>query len=287
MKIIIGQRIKKRREELGWTQEDLGNALSMNKSTIQRYESGSIGIKQPVLLAIAKALDISPDWLLNKTAMKDNFFNFENNENNCEHTTNISIIRKNKNITMAEAARILKLPYTTYVGYEKGEREPNIAILIRMADVFQVSVDYLIGRTSDSANNFSNIEESRPTKCVKVTTIQERLIQEMTSKQLRQIDIINMAQPFCEKYGGKLTKTDLTQYISGKTEPNQIKLLILSATLNVNEVWLMGYDVASGKESYYEKNGNTYKLISLFEQLTEEQQQLIILQLQGIVGDLS
>lgn len=80
---------------------------------------------------------------------------------------------------------------------------------------------------------------------MKISTTQERLKQVMKKKGLRQVDVINMAQPFCKKYGVKLTKTDLSQYISGKTEPNQSKLLILAITLNVNEAWLMGYDIQS------------------------------------------
>lgn len=64
----IGNRIKQRREELDLTQEDLGNQLSMNKSTIQRYETGQIKrLKLPVLQAIAYALQVSPEWLTLKT----------------------------------------------------------------------------------------------------------------------------------------------------------------------------------------------------------------------------
>ena len=66
--IEIGKRIKKRREELGMTQEDLGNALWLNKSTIQRYETGKISsIKLPVIHAIANKLNVNPDWLILKT----------------------------------------------------------------------------------------------------------------------------------------------------------------------------------------------------------------------------
>lgn len=64
----IGARIKKRREELGLTQEDLGNQLSMNKSTIQRYETGKVEkIKIPIIHALAKALNVDPNWIALKT----------------------------------------------------------------------------------------------------------------------------------------------------------------------------------------------------------------------------
>lgn len=67
-KIEIGKRIKQRRLELELTQEELGKRLALNKSTIQRYESGAISsIKLPVLQAIAKHLNVNPDWLALKT----------------------------------------------------------------------------------------------------------------------------------------------------------------------------------------------------------------------------
>ncbi|MBQ7757028.1 MAG: helix-turn-helix domain-containing protein [Oscillospiraceae bacterium] len=73
--IEVGKRIKTRREQIGLTQEELGNLLWLNKSTIQRYETGKISkIKLPVLHAMAKQLNVNPDWLSAKT---DNMGSFE------------------------------------------------------------------------------------------------------------------------------------------------------------------------------------------------------------------
>lgn len=58
-------------------------------------------------------------------------------------------LRKEKKKSMAEVARELKMPYTTYVNYEKEQREPNSEILILLSDYFECSVDYLIGRSDD------------------------------------------------------------------------------------------------------------------------------------------
>ena len=65
---IIGIRIKQRREQLNLTQEELGTHLSLNKSTINRYESGEVQkIKIPILHALAEFLDVDPNWLALKT----------------------------------------------------------------------------------------------------------------------------------------------------------------------------------------------------------------------------
>ncbi|MDY3766675.1 MAG: helix-turn-helix domain-containing protein [Lachnospiraceae bacterium] len=70
-----------------------------------------------------------------------------------------------------------------------------------------------------------------------------RLKKIMLDRGLRQIDILNRTLPFCDKYGIKMNKSDISQYCSGKVEPTQDKLFILCEALNVSEAWLMGYDV--------------------------------------------
>lgn len=65
----------------------------------------------------------------------------------------------------------------------------------------------------------------------------------MTERNLRQVDILERAKPFCNKYDIKMNKSDLSQYVSGKVEPSQEKLVILGMALNVSEAWLMGFDV--------------------------------------------
>lgn len=89
---------------------------------------------------------------------------------------------------------------------------------------------------------------------MKVATTSQRLKQIISERHIRQIDIIEAAKPFSEKYGVKLNKNDLSQYVNGKTEPGQEKLSILGLTLNVNEAWLMGYDVSMERTSNTSEN---------------------------------
>ena len=78
---LIGNRIKLRREQLNLTQEELGTHLSLNKSTINRYESGEVKkIKLPILHALAKFLDVDPNWLALKTDDMGSFSNLMEKE---------------------------------------------------------------------------------------------------------------------------------------------------------------------------------------------------------------
>ena len=58
-------------------------------------------------------------------------------------------IRRSKGISQLKLAMDLNTNQNTISRYETGEREPGINELIRLADYFQVSVDYLIGRTDN------------------------------------------------------------------------------------------------------------------------------------------
>lgn len=78
---------------------------------------------------------------------------------------------------------------------------------------------------------------------MKISNTSCRLKQLMRERNLRQVDILALAKPYCEKYDVKLGKNDLSQYVNGKVEPGQEKLTVIGLALNISETWLMGYDV--------------------------------------------
>ncbi|MCR4692695.1 MAG: helix-turn-helix domain-containing protein [Firmicutes bacterium] len=61
----------------------------------------------------------------------------------------IKELRKSKNISQIKLGIDLNMSQNTISRYETGEREPSISDLIRIADYFGVSVDYLLGRTDN------------------------------------------------------------------------------------------------------------------------------------------
>lgn len=99
---------------------------------------------------------------------------------------------------------------------------------------------------------------------MKVTTT-ERLKYIMETKGLTQADIYRLCQPICKKYGIKLERNVLSQYVSGKYLPVQSKITILSEALNVNEAWLMGYDVPMGRNQKTEAP-TSQSVLTSFEQ---------------------
>ena len=58
-------------------------------------------------------------------------------------------IRKSKGVSQLKMAMDLNTNQNTISRYETGEREPGINELIKIADYFNVSVDYLLERTNN------------------------------------------------------------------------------------------------------------------------------------------
>ena len=63
---VIGQRIKKRRKELGITQKELGRRISRAEVTVRQYESGILFPNLEARLLIATALDCEYEDLFDR-----------------------------------------------------------------------------------------------------------------------------------------------------------------------------------------------------------------------------
>ena len=63
----------------------------------------------------------------------------------------IKQLRKEKSLKQQQLADQFSVKLRTYQGYEYGESYPEVAKLIAIADFFDVSLDYLVGRSDDRA----------------------------------------------------------------------------------------------------------------------------------------
>ena len=96
----------------------------------------------------------------------------------------------------------------------------------------------------------------------------------MNMRGLRQVDILNLTVPYCQKYSVKMNKSDISQYCSGKTEPNQEKLFILGNALNVSEAWLMGFDVPMERTPYKAESVQNSSVSAQCKEIIEIRNQL-------------
>lgn len=61
----------------------------------------------------------------------------------------LKILRKQKGLYQKDVATFLGVDRTTYVKYENGVSEPDNDTLVKLAELFNVSVDYLLGRETN------------------------------------------------------------------------------------------------------------------------------------------
>ncbi len=58
-------------------------------------------------------------------------------------------LRKERMLTQTDAAKAAGISMKSYCRYESGEREPTASVLVRIADFYNVTTDYLLGRSDE------------------------------------------------------------------------------------------------------------------------------------------
>ena len=61
----------------------------------------------------------------------------------------LKCLRTDKNVTQKQLAEIFNVTERGYQNYEIGKSTPNFHVLLALADYFNVSLDYLVGRSDD------------------------------------------------------------------------------------------------------------------------------------------
>lgn len=161
-------------------------------------------------------------------------------------------LRNEKNISMKQCAYELDIPYTTYVSYEKNEREPKAKQLMKIANYFDVSLDFLLGRTKSQ-----NIRYNLASNLNKLLTENKSFI---TKKQLSQLLGV--------------TPSAITNWTKGSNSPD-IELLVKICDIfkiDINE--LIGISSDNFELSL---NNHEKKVISAYRKKTDLQKAIDIL----------
>ena len=58
-------------------------------------------------------------------------------------------LRAARSLSQADVAREIGVVVRAYQRYEYGQREPQLSVLVRLADFYGVTLDYLAGRSDD------------------------------------------------------------------------------------------------------------------------------------------
>ena len=104
---------------------------------------------------------------------------------------NLKEIRKRNNLTQKEVAKYLNIANSTYNGYEKETSEPNIQNLIKLAELFDCSIDEIIGNekktnftaSPEKQNLLNTINKLTEIECHKLNIFAEGLISNRVAEQ--------------------------------------------------------------------------------------------------------
>ena len=102
---------------------------------------------------------------------------------------NLIKLRKEKNMTQKEIAKIINVAPTTYLGYEKMTSEPDLKTLIKLADFFNVSLDYLCERQWN--NQIGYIQDDRRQDIINFINLNQDDFELLKSYAQALIDIKN------------------------------------------------------------------------------------------------
>lgn len=135
--------IKKRREELGLTYEQLGNMVGVGKSTVRKWETGLISnMRRDNIVALAKALNVSPALIM---GWNENTEDYKNNLKNLKIENDLKEIILSKHNSIEDFCDKNDIPYKKVDNiFKKGINNAELQLIFKICSVLDIDVDAII-----------------------------------------------------------------------------------------------------------------------------------------------
>lgn len=173
-------------------------------------------------------------------------------------------LRIAKGLTQNELAKILDVSKSNISKYEAGNVEPNLEVLIRISEYFEVPVDYLLGKNVEKASDKSVLEKENKFFFFN----NETLLRDIFSKRIKTA-ILDMGLTEDDfKTAISFGSEKATTFLNGEGEPNADDLIELSQFLNTSTDYLLGQ---TPRISNMEK-----KLLNTFVNLNTDNKDILI-----------
>lgn len=155
---ILANNLRMLRKELKLSQTEVAEKLGLGYYTLGKWEQGRAEPSANDLVRLADFFKVSTDFLLGRVDDTDNIVP-SLPANGTDIGRNILLrfrdIRLGRKLSQKTVAEALQISQQTYSDYEHGKTDPNLSTLYRIADFFEVSIDYLFGRN----NVLFNVED--------------------------------------------------------------------------------------------------------------------------------
>lgn len=152
---IFGQRICELRKASGMTQKQLGEIVGLSMQAINDIEKGRRETTIAKAILLARYFNTTVEYLTGDTddssrSDKPSFLEYLFEDDDIFRFANrLKELRKQKNLSIQEVGKKTGLGTLRYKNMENVATNPNLMWLIALADFFDVSLDYLVGRSDD------------------------------------------------------------------------------------------------------------------------------------------
>ena len=145
-------RLKKLREEHGVKQKDLALFLNITQATLSNWERGRHDIDSKSLIKLADYFNVTTDYILGFSKIQGLSPSIEQIADN-----RIKELRIKKGMKQSELSKVVNVRQTTVSNWENEVTEIDKRSLFALADYFNVTTDYLLGKSNNPTPTDSTI----------------------------------------------------------------------------------------------------------------------------------
>ena len=168
----IGMKIKELRKKKGVARSELAEKVGLSKYAIIKYEQGQRTPKVDILVKISEALNVNFIEFLSCYDISTEFKNLSEEDERKKRSKleefslkelfgeRLRDLRKKRKLTQTELGKKIGKCESTIRKYEAGIVEPNIESILKIADFFNVTTDYLLGVGEFKENQMMHILDS-------------------------------------------------------------------------------------------------------------------------------
>lgn len=169
-------------------------------------------------------------------------------------------------MTQKELADKLSISPSTIGMYEQNRRTPDIETLTRISQIFDTSVDFLLGNEKSGGNNYANFQLYDES-----FDFQERITSSMEEQAMSEDTFMKLTG---------FNKDEKDSYLYGNRKPSLEDLIKISGVLKVSTDYLLGVSerkrISAEDELLLHATDRERNLIDTFRKLNIDNQDIII-----------
>ncbi len=137
----IGKQLKECRKKCGYSQQEMSRLLDMAINSYGSYERNNSIPSIENFVKLAEILHTSVQYIVTGEKLSDEF-----EKGTIPFPQRLRELREKRSLTQVMVANALDIKEVTYQHYEYGAYEPKLDKLIKLAELFNVTLDELMGR---------------------------------------------------------------------------------------------------------------------------------------------